>query len=164
ELGKASWALIGWVGRPSAILMACREEQRERYLLPTVRGERHECFALTEPGAGSDAMSIATRAVRDGADDVLDGTKPFITPGGVPDFAIGFAVTGVEETPKGTRRRVTAFLVDRDTPSFAIRRGPRCVSYRAYNNYELTFSGCRLGPLQVLGEEGRGFELANQWL
>jgi acyl-CoA dehydrogenase len=164
ELGKASWALRGYVGRPSAILMACNDEQRERYLLPAVRGERHECFALTEPGAGSDAMSISTRAVRDGGDYVINGTKHFISGVGVPDFTILFAVTGVDDTPKGPRKRITAFLVDRDTEGFEMRRGPRCTSYRAYNNFQLTFTDCRVSARQVLGEEGKGFDLANRWL
>ncbi len=168
ELGKASWGLTGYVGRPSEILMACTGDQIDRYLKPCVRGERKDCFALTEPGAGSDAMAITTRAERRGDDWVLNGTKHFISGVGVPDFAIVFAVTGVEEGSKGDgrrpRKRITAFLVDRDTPGFEMRRGPRCVSYRTYNNYELTFSDCRVGADQVLGEEGAGFELANRWL
>jgi len=164
ELGKAGWALRGYVGRPSAILMACADEQRERYLRACVRGERHECFALTEPGAGSDVMAITTRAVRDGTDYVLNGTKHFISGVGVPDFAIVFAVTGMEETPKGPRKRISAFLVDRGTAGFEMRRGPRCVSYRAYNNFELSFADCRVAAGQMLGGEGRGFDLANEWL
>ena len=164
ELGKAGWALRGYVGRPSAILMACAGEQRERYLRACVRGERHECFALTEPGAGSDVMAIATRAVRDGTDYVLNGTKHFISGVGVPDFTIVFAVTGMEETPKGPRKRISAFLVDRGTAGFEMRRGPRCVSYRAYNNFELSFADCRVAAGQMLGGEGRGFDLANEWL
>jgi acyl-CoA dehydrogenase len=164
EMGKASWALRGYVGRPSMILMACNDAQRETYLLPTVRGERHECFALTEPGAGSDAMSIATRAARDGGDYVINGAKHFISGVGVPDFTILFAVTGMDETPKGARKRITAFLVDRGTKGFEMRRGPRCTSYRAYNNFELTFTDCRVSAAQVLGEEGKGFALAGEWL
>src|SRR5690554_4186799 len=135
--------------------MACTGNQIDRYLKPCVRGERKDCFALTEPGAGSDAMAITTRAERRGDDWVLNGTKHFISGVGVPDFAIVFAVTGVEEGTKGDsrrpRKRITAFLVDRDTPGFEMRRGPRCVSYRTYNNYELTFSDCQVGADQVLG-------------
>jgi len=164
ELGKCNWALQKFIGRPSAILMACREEQVEKYLLPTIRGEKMEVFALTEPGAGSDAMSIATRAEADGDDYVLNGNKHFISGIGLPDFAIVFTVTGTDETKRGPRKRVTAFLVDRDTPGFEMRRGPRCVSYRAYDNYELYFDNVRLNKRQILGEEGKGFDLANQWL
>lgn len=164
ELGKVGWGLRGYVGRPSAILMACTGDQIERYLLPVVRGERHECFALTEPGAGSDAMGITTRAERAGEDWVLHGGKHFISGVGVPDFAIVFAVTGTEETPKGPRKRITAFLVDRGMAGFAMRRGPLAVSYRTYNHYELTFDGCRVPAGQVLGQEGEGFKLAGDWL
>jgi len=164
ELGKVGWGLRGYVARPSAILMGCRGEQVERYLLPCVKGERKECFALTEPGAGSDVMSMTTKATRDGDGYRIDGSKHFITGVGVPDFAIVFASTGVDETGKRPRKRVTAFLVDRGTKGFEMRRGPRCVSYRAYNNYELSFSDCRVPGSQVLGEEGKGFELANKWL
>jgi len=164
ELGKCNWALQKFIGRPSAILMACRDGQVEKYLLPTIRGEKMEVFALTEPGAGSDAMSIATRAEADGDDYVLNGNKHFISGIGLPDFAIVFTVTGTDETKRGPRKRVTAFLVDRDTPGFEMRRGPRCVSYRAYDNYELYFDNVRLNKRQILGEEGKGFDLANQWL
>ncbi|WP_425449929.1 acyl-CoA dehydrogenase family protein [Virgifigura deserti] len=168
ELGKATWGLAGYVGRPSEILMACAGDQIDRYLTPCVRGERKDCFALSEPDAGSDAMAITTRAERRGGDWVLNGTKHFISGVGTPDFAIVFAVTGVEESGgKGggrPRKRITAFLVDRDTPGFEMRRGPRCVSYRTYNNYELSFTDCRIGADQVLGEEGAGFDLANRWL
>ena len=75
ELGKVNWALQKFVGRPSAILMACKDQQIEKYLLPTVRGDTTEVFALTEPGAGSDAMSISTRAEKDGDDFVIKGQK-----------------------------------------------------------------------------------------
>jgi alkylation response protein AidB-like acyl-CoA dehydrogenase len=87
----------------------------------------------------------------------------------VPDFAIVFAVTGIEEDARADgkrrpRKRITAFLVDRGTPGFKMRRGPRCVSYRAYCNFELAFSDCRVPAAQILGEEGQGFALANEWL
>jgi acyl-CoA dehydrogenase len=164
ELCKTSFALQHFIGRPSEILLACDEEQRERYLMPCVRGERHECFALTEPGAGSDIMSMATRAKRDGDDYVINGSKHFISSHTLPDFAIVFAVTGVDETARGPRKRVTAFLVDRGAEGFDMRRGPRCISHRGYHNYQLGFDDCRVGPDQILGAEGEGLELANKWL
>ncbi len=164
ELGKASFALHGLVGRPTELLLACEGEQAERYLAPCVRGDKTECFALTEPGAGSDIMSMATRAVHDGKDYVLNGSKHFISAARLPDFAIVFAVTGVDTTPRGERKRVTAFLVDRGVDGFDIRRGPHAVSQRAYQHYVLSFDDCRVGPAQVLGEEGAGLELANKWL
>lgn len=164
ELGKTSYALNGYIARPAEILLACEGDQVERYLAPCVRGEKRECFALTEPGAGSDIMSISTQAVRDGDDYVVNGSKHFISSVGIPDFAIVFAVTGVDQTPKGERKRITALLVDHDTKGFAMRRGPRCVSHRAYHTFQLTFDDCRVGPGQVLGAEGNGLELANKWL
>jgi acyl-CoA dehydrogenase len=164
ELCKTSFALQHFVGRPSEILLACEGDQRERYLMPCVRGERHECFALTEPGAGSDIMSMATRGKRDGDDYVINGSKHFISSHTLPDFAIVFAVTGVDETARGTRKRVTAFLVDRGAEGFDMRRGPRCISHRGYHNYQLSFDDCRVGPDQILGGEGKGLDLANEWL
>jgi len=164
ELGKSTYGLVGWVGRPSEILNACRGEQRDVYLMPTVKGERKEAFALTEPNAGSDAMSIQTRARKDGDDYVIDGSKHFISCVCRPDFVILFAVTGVDETPKGPRKRITAFLIDVGTTGFELRRGPRPVSHRTYHNYQLSFSDCRVPARNILGEEGRGFDHAGQWL
>ena len=164
ELGKCNWALQKFVGRPSAILMACQGEQIEKYLLPTVRGEKMEVFALTEPGSGSDAMSITTSARQDGDDYILKGQKHFISGVGIPDFAIVFTVTGVEETKRGPRKQVTAFLIDKDTPGFTMRRGPRAVSYRAYDNYELFFDNVRVNKRQILGELHKGFVHAEEWL
>ncbi len=116
ELGKPSTALSLLVKRPSKILLACKGEQVERYLMPVVRGDRVDCFALTEPGGGSDARAIVTRAERDGSDWVLNGVKQFISHADVADFIILFAVSGVDETPKGPRKRFTAFLIDKGTP------------------------------------------------
>ncbi len=164
ELGKSTWGLVGWVGRPSEILNACHGDQRETYLLPTVRGERKEAFGLTEPNAGSDAMSIQTRATADGSDYLINGSKHFISCVTKPDFVILFTVTGIDKTPKGERKRITCFLVDVGMPGFDIRRGPKPVSHRAYHNYQLSFDGCRVPARNILGEEGKGFELAGQWL
>jgi acyl-CoA dehydrogenase len=164
ELGKATWGMMGWAGRPSEILNACREEQREAYLFPVIKGQRKEAFALTEPNAGSDAMGIQTRAVREGDDYVINGSKHFISCATRPDFVILFTVTGVDETPKGPRKRITAFLVDGDTKGFDIARGPRSVSHRSYHNYQLSFSDCRVPARNILGDEGKGFDQAGQWL
>jgi acyl-CoA dehydrogenase len=164
EIGKSTWGLVGWIGRPSEILNACVGDQRDAYLLPTVRGERKEAFGLTEPNAGSDAMSIQTRAPRDGGDYVINGSKHFISCVTRPDFVILFAVTGVDETPKGPRKRITCFLVDVDSEGFELRRGPRSVAHRSYHNYQLSFDGCRVPARNILGEEGKGFDLAGQWL
>ncbi|MXN79657.1 acyl-CoA dehydrogenase [Burkholderia sp. 4701] len=164
ELGRTSWALHVFVARPSKILMACKGDQIERYLKPTVRGERVDCFALTEPGAGSDAMGIRTRAVRDGDDYVINGSKHFISHADTADFVILFAVTGEEEVRGQKRKRVTCFLIDKDTPGMTVRRGPHCTSLRGYHQSEIFLTDCRVGTAQILGEEHRGFELANDWL
>lgn len=164
ELGKASYGLAGHIARPTELLLACEGDQVERYLTPCVRGEKHECFALTEPGAGSDIMSMSTRAVADGDSYIINGSKHFISSPCVPDFAVLFAVTGIDETPRGERKRISAFLVDRGTPGFDMQLGPMCVSQRAYRTYELRFDECRVSKSQMLGEEGMGLALANKWL
>ncbi len=164
EYGKTTHALHSWAARPTEILLACEGDQRDTYLLPCVRGEKRELFALTEPEAGSDAMGMKSNAVRDGDDWILNGSKHFISGPCMPDFAIVFASTGVDETPRGPRKRVTAFLVDVGLPGFDCREGTKSVSYRGYKTYALSFDNVRLGPGQILGEEGKGFEIAGQWL
>jgi acyl-CoA dehydrogenase len=90
--------------------------------------------------------------------------KHFISTPCVPDFAIVFAATGVDDTPRGPRKRVTAFLVDRGEKGFTIQRGPTCAAQRAYRTYELSFDDCRVNRRQILGEEGKGLELSDKWL
>jgi acyl-CoA dehydrogenase len=165
ELGKTNYALhYSCVGRPSNILLACEGEQRERYLLPTVRGERTECLALTEPGAGSDLRGMKTTAVADGGDFLINGTKHFISHADHADYVILFAATGEERGAHGTRKRMTAFLVDVGTPGFDVREGYRNVSHRGYTNSILEFSDCRVPRSAILGELDRGFDVANTWL
>jgi acyl-CoA dehydrogenase len=164
ELGRAGYALQMLVERPSNILQACRGEQRERYLLPAIRGERHDCVAMTEPDAGSDVRSMTTTAVRDGDEYVVTGTKHFISHADVADFVILFAATGVEQTARGPKKLITTLLVDKGTGGLEVRRGPQCVSNRGYHQCELIFSGCRVPAANRLGDEGRGFELMGQWL
>jgi acyl-CoA dehydrogenase len=164
ELGRASYALQWLVARPSNILLACVGEQRERYLLPSVRGERHDCLAMTEPGAGSDVRSMRTRAVRDGDSYVVNGTKHFISNAELADFVILFAATGTEATCQGERNLITAFLVDIATEGLTVTRGSASVSHRGYHHCELAFDDCRVPVSQRLGEEGRGFDLMGEWL
>ncbi|HEY4751389.1 MAG TPA: acyl-CoA dehydrogenase family protein [Steroidobacteraceae bacterium] len=165
ELGHTSYALqYSCVARPSNILLACAGEQRERYLLPTVRGERVECLAMSEPQAGSDLRSMKTSAVEKGGDFIVNGTKHFISHADHADFVILFAVTAEEETPRGKRRLMTSFLVDKGTPGFEVLPGYRNVSHRGYNNSILKFSDCRLPKSAVLGTVHQGFEVANTWL
>jgi acyl-CoA dehydrogenase len=164
EYGKTTHALHSWIARPTEILLACKDDQIIRYLDPCVIGEKRELFALTEPEAGSDVMGMKTNAKKDGDDWILNGSKHFISGPVIPDFAIVFAATGVDETPRGPRKRVTAFLVDVGLPGFECKEGHKCVSYRGYKNFQLSFDNVRLGPDQILGEEGRGLELSGKWL
>jgi acyl-CoA dehydrogenase len=164
ELGKASYALQWLVARPSNILLACEGEQRETYLLPAVRGDRIDCLAMTEPDAGSDIRSMTTRAVRDGDEYVIHGTKHFISNADKADFVILFAATGTDETAHGTKKSISGFLVDLDTPGLTVTRGPGSVSHRGYHHSELAFEGCRVPAANRLGEEGRGFDLMGEWL
>jgi acyl-CoA dehydrogenase len=164
ELGRASYALQWLVARPSNILLACEGEQRERYLLPSIRGERHDCLAMTEPGAGSDVRSMSTRALRAGDDYLINGTKHFISNADKADFVIVFAATGTEETAHGPKKLISGFLVDFGTAGLTVRRGSASVSHRGYHHCEMSFENCRVPVAQRLGEEGRGFDLMAEWL
>ena len=164
ELGRAAMALSVFWGRPSNILCSGNDEQRQRYLLPSVRGEKIDALAMSEPDAGSDVRGMKTFARRDGGDYVINGSKHFISHADVADFVITFALTGEDDTPQGPRKRITCFLVDRGTPGFEIRPGYNSVSHRGYHNSILTFDDCRVPASRVLGEEGAGFDLANTWL
>lgn len=165
ELGRTSYALhYSCVGRPSNILLACVGEQRQRYLLPTVRGERTECLAMTEPGAGSDLRGMKTSAVASGGDFVINGTKHFISHADHSDYVILFAVTGNEAFAQGMRSTMTAFLIDKGHPGFEMRPGYRNVSHRGYTNSILDFSDCRVPKSAILGDLHRGFDVANTWL
>jgi len=165
ELGRANYALH-WTGvaRPSNILMAGTAEQREKYLAPCMKGEKWDCLAMTEPDAGSDLRGMKATAKRDGGDWVLNGTKHFISHADIADFAICFMATGVEDTPRGPKKKITAFFVDKGTPGFEVREGYGNVSHRGYTNAVLEFDDCRLPDEAVLGEVDKGFQVANEWL
>ena len=164
ELGRGSIALTHFFGRPQNILMACTGDQVDRYLLPAVRGEKMDALAMTEPDAGSDVRGMKCSAVRQGVDWVLNGSKHFISGADHADFVVVFVATGVEETPRGPKKQITCFLVDRGTPGFEIANGYRSVSHRGYKNSILYFDNCRLPDAQVLGVVGSGFEVMNEWL
>ncbi|MDJ0684671.1 MAG: acyl-CoA dehydrogenase family protein [Alphaproteobacteria bacterium] len=164
ELGQGSMALTHFFGRPQNILMACEGDQRERYLLPAVRGERMDALAMTEPDAGSDVRGMKCTALPDGADWIVNGSKHFISGAEHADFFIVFVATGVDETDKGPKKRITAFLVDRGTPGFEVRDGYNSVSHRGYTNKILYFEECRLPKEQVLGDVDGGFAVMNEWL
>ena len=164
ELGRGSMALTHFWGRPQNILMACEGDQRERYMLPAIRGERMDALAMTEPGAGSDIRGMKTTARKDGGDWIINGTKHFISGAAHADFVIVFVATGEDETPKGVKKRITCFLVDRGMKGFEIRPGYQSVSHRGYDNMILTFDDCRIPENQILGKIDGGFEVMNTWL
>jgi alkylation response protein AidB-like acyl-CoA dehydrogenase len=156
ELGR-SFVPFSFGGDADNILYAANDAQKERYLLPTINGEKISCFAITEPGAGSDARNIRTTAVRDGDEWVINGEKTFITYGDVADFVMVFAVTDKE---KGADGGVTCFLVDRD----AGWTSAPIPTMGQWGPASLSFQDVRVPHSAILGEEGRGFELAMRWI
>ncbi len=156
EIGRTSDILIRRAfGNVYEILLACRGEQRERYLLPAVRGERVCSIAMTEPCAGSDAAGIRTSAKWDGTAWLLNGSKHFVSDGQFSDFFVVTAVTTPERGAKG----ITAFLVDKGMPGLQVGRNQPMMGLRGTSHLELFFDNCRLGSEQVLGDVGQGLTL-----
>ena len=156
---ETSKALIpfSYGGYADNILYSGNAEQKQKYLVPTIEGDRTSCFALTEPDTGSDATNIQMPATRDGSDWVLNGRKVFITNGLEADFAIVFAVT---DKGKGHQGGVTAFLVDR---AMGWTSQP-IQTMGAWRPAEITFDGVRVPECNVLGDVGKGFQLAMAWI
>jgi alkylation response protein AidB-like acyl-CoA dehydrogenase len=144
-------------GSADNILYAGTEDQKRRYLIPTIEGERRSCFAITEPGAGSDARNIRSRAVRDGDGWVINGEKTFITGGNEADFVMVFAVT---DRDKGADGGVTCFLADRD----AGWKSDPIPTMGQWGPASLVFEDVRVPEENVLGEVGKGFDLALRWI
>ncbi len=142
------------ISGPTPIYMDCTEPQREKYLYPLMSADKTTCFALTEPGAGSDATRIQTKAEPRGDGRwVVNGRKHFITAGDYADFALVFAVTDGEKRAQGG---ITAFFVDADAPGYSVTRIQRTMS--PYQNpVELSFENVEVSAEQVLGKEGFGF-------
>ena len=164
ELGRGSMALSHFFGRPQNILMACKGDQIEKYLTPAVKGEKMDALAMTEPGAGSDVRGMSCSAVKHQDGWKLNGTKHFISGADHADFFIVFVATGEDDTPRGPKKRITTFLVDRGTPGFEVRDGYQSVSHRGYANMVLNFDDCFLSDEQVLGDVDGGFAVMNEWL
>jgi alkylation response protein AidB-like acyl-CoA dehydrogenase len=140
------------------IILAGTDGQRERYLPKLASGEQLIAFALTEAEAGSDASALRTRATRDGADYVIDGTKRFISHGSVADLVVVFAVTDPDaEKPS---RRLSAFVVETDRPGFRVVRLEHKMGIRGSPTAELAFDGVRVPESNRLGDEGEGFKIA----
>ncbi|MBX6352533.1 MAG: acyl-CoA dehydrogenase family protein [Thermoflavifilum sp.] len=144
-------------GSADNILYYCNEEQKKKYLIPVINGERISCFALTEPGAGSDAANIRMSAVKDGKYWVLNGEKIFITNGNEADFAMVFAVTDKE---KGANGGITCFLVDREMGW----RSEYIHTMGEWGPASLIFEDVRVPEENVLGEVGGGFKLGMKWI
>ncbi|WP_276210955.1 acyl-CoA dehydrogenase family protein [Heyndrickxia coagulans] len=156
ELGR-TFVPFSFGGSADNILYDCNEEQKQKYLIPVINGERRSCFALTEPGAGSDAANIKMTAVKDGDHWVLNGEKVFITNGNEADFAMVFAVTDKE---KGANGGVTCFLVDRDMGW----RSEYIQTMGEWGPASLVFEDVRVPEANILGELGKGFSLGMKWI
>jgi acyl-CoA dehydrogenase len=156
ELGKLTNALWDTVWRPANALRACTPEQRERYLIPGILGQRRDAIAITEADAGSDPLGIATTATPDGDGYRINGEKWFVTVGDVADFIILLAKVEPEGAP-------TLFLVDKDLPGVSVKRTPRYTHTFVYEHPEFLFEDVRVGKDAVLGAVGQGYELTRGW-
>ena len=161
ELGFASLALAEIVWRPQNILMASTGKLIEEYLKPTIKGNRKDCIAMTEPGAGSDLRGMKTNAILKGGDWVINGTKHFISNAHISDFVVLFASTGKDSND---RNLISCFLVDLNLPGVEVSKGYECVSHRGYVNNIIHFNECKIPAANILGEKDMGFELINTWL
>ena len=147
-------------GAGLAQLFEANEDQKQRYLFPTLRGEKHGFFGLTEPSGGSDpARAIQTSAVKDGDDWVINGGKIFISGADVADYGIIFARTDKSQGRAG----ITCFIVDADAPGFHVRRIVHTLRSTSYAT-ELQFEDMRIPATNVLGEVNKGFAVANDRL
>jgi acyl-CoA dehydrogenase len=149
--------ILGPEVRP--VLYALEGEMRERYLLPTIRGEKESCFAQTEPDAGSDPGSMRTTALRTGDDYVINGVKRFITRADKADFMILMAAT---DRAKGSRGGISCFIVDMDAPGVTL--GASYETLTGERPREIVLKDVRVPAGRRVGEEGGGFKLAQGWL
>lgn len=136
-------------------------EQKEKYVRPLATGEKLGAFGLTEPGAGTDAQGVQTKAVLDGDEWVLNGSKCFITNGKYADVYIIIAVTDVVEDKKGRKKKLfSAFIVEKGTPGFTFGTKEKKMGIRGSATYELIFQDCRIPKENLLGQQGKGFPIA----
>ena len=143
------------------ILTYGTEEQKQKYLPPLCNGEKLGAFALTEPGAGTDAQGAQTKAVLDGDEWVLNGSKCFITNGKVADVYIVIAITSVTEDKRGRKKKnFSAFIVEKGTPGFSFGTKEKKMGIRGSSTYELIFEDCRIPKENILGPQGKGFPIA----
>ena len=157
QLGQTSDALIRRVfGQVYPMLEQFEGELRDKYLYPTVKGDKICAMAITEPGAGSDAAAVKTNAYLDGDEWVLNGTKHFISDGDIADYVIVMALTDPE---KGARGGISLLIVDKGMPGFTVARNQAMMGHRGYGHAELNFDDVRIPKGNVLGEVGNGFKV-----
>lgn len=142
------------------ILTFGTEEQKQKYLVPLAKGEKLGAFGLTEPGAGTDAQGQQTKAVLDGDEWVLNGSKCFITNGKEADVYVIFAVTGKVEKRGKLMKEISAFIVEKGTPGFTFGTKENKMGIRGSSTYELIFQDCRIPKDNLLGQQGKGFNIA----
>ncbi|WP_100332502.1 acyl-CoA dehydrogenase [Bacillus xiapuensis] len=148
---SAHTSLAGW-----PVYKFGTEEQKQTYLKPMAQGEKMGAYGLTEPGSGSDAGSMKTMARLEGDEYILNGSKIFITNGGIADIYIVFALTD----PASKHRGTTAFIVEKDFPGFSVGKKEKKLGIRSSPTTEIIFEDCRVPKENVLGEEGDGFKVA----
>ena len=137
------------------------EEQKQKYVVPLAKGEKLGAFGLTEPGAGTDAQGCQTKAVLDGDEWVLNGSKCFITNGKVADIYIIIAYTDIVEDKRGRKqKKFSAFIVEKGTPGFTFGTKEKKMGIRGSSTYELIFQDCRIPKDNLLGVRGKGFPIA----
>ena len=136
------------------------EAQKQKYLVPLAKGEKLGAFGLTEPGAGTDAQGQQTKAVLDGDEYVLNGSKIFITNGKEADIYVIFAVTGIVEKKGRKVKEISAFIVEKGTPGFSFGTKEKKMGIRGSSTYELIFTDCRIPKENLLGQLGKGFGIA----
>ncbi|WP_456277414.1 acyl-CoA dehydrogenase [Bacillus sp. AK128] len=148
---SAHTSLAGW-----PLFKFGTEEQKQKYLRPMAEGKSIGAYGLTEPSSGSDAGGMKTNARKDGDDYIINGSKIFITNGGVADFYVVFAITNPEQGTRGT----TAFIVEKDFPGFSVGKKEAKLGIRSSPTTEIIFEDCRVPAENILGEVGQGFKVA----
>ncbi len=136
------------------------EEQKQKYLIPLAKGEKLGAFALAQRGPGTDAQGQQTKAVLDGDEWVLNGSKIFITNGKEADIYVIFAVTGIIEKRGKKVKEISAFIVEKGTPGFTFGTKEKKMGIRGSATYELIFTDCRIPKENLLGAQGKGFGIA----
>ena len=142
------------------ILTYGTKEQKEKYIPDLASGKKLGAFGLTEPGAGTDAQGQQTKAVLDGDEWVLNGSKCFITNGKEADVYIVIAVTGKIEKRGRIQKEISAFIVEKGTPGFTFGVKEKKMGIRGSSTYELIFTDCRIPKENLLGQKGKGFNIA----